>query len=93
MLRQQAWRQGMGKMAAVVVLMDGVSGLETMQQVNCAGAISIVDFDHALEHAGLYAPHTRSDEVGGPSACQTVGSKDRSPMSGEKALVKRVKRR
>ena len=51
-LRQEAIRRGMGKVQQTVLLIDGASGLEKMGQINFKDAIQIVDFYHALEHAG-----------------------------------------
>lgn len=53
MLRQEALRRGYGTAAKVVVLIDGAKGLENMATINFPGCIQIVDFFHALEHAGL----------------------------------------
>lgn len=52
MLRQEAIRRGMALALQVVVLIDGAIGLAKMG-VDCfRSAIQIVDFYHALEHAG-----------------------------------------
>lgn len=52
MLRQEAIRRGMALANQVVLLVDGAIGLAKMG-VDCFGsAIQIVDFYHALEHAG-----------------------------------------
>jgi hypothetical protein len=51
-LRQEAIRRGMGKVPQTVLLIDGACGLEKMGQINFKDAIQIVDFYHALEHAG-----------------------------------------
>lgn len=53
MLRQEALRRGYGTVAKVVVLIDGANGLANMAELNFKGCIQIVDFFHALEHAGL----------------------------------------
>lgn len=53
MLRQEALRRGFGTAAKVVVLIDGANGLANMAELNFKGCIQIVDFFHALEHAGL----------------------------------------
>ena len=53
LLRQEALRRGYGTAAKVVVLIDGANGLENMAEINFKGCIQIVDFYHALEHAGL----------------------------------------
>jgi len=43
----------MGSVPKVVVLIDGANGLENMANRNFKDCIQIVDFYHALEHAGL----------------------------------------
>jgi hypothetical protein len=53
LLRQEALRRGMGTAAKVVLLIDGANGLENMGKQNFKGCVQIVDFYHALEHAGL----------------------------------------
>jgi hypothetical protein len=52
LLRQEAFRRGYGTAAQVVVLIDGANGLANMAKLNFNGCIQIVDFYHALEHAG-----------------------------------------
>ena len=52
-LRQEALRRGYGTAAKIVVLIDGANGLENMAELNFKGCVQIVDFFHALEHAGL----------------------------------------
>jgi len=52
-LRQEALRRGMGSAAKVVLLLDGAHGLENMGKLNFKDCIQIVDFYHAMEHAGL----------------------------------------
>jgi hypothetical protein len=52
-LRQEALRRGMGSAAKVVLLLDGAHGLENMGKLNFKDGIQIVDFYHAMEHAGL----------------------------------------
>ena len=51
-LRQEAIRRGLGCAGKVVVLIDGAAGLERMGQDCFKDAVQIVDFYHALEHAG-----------------------------------------
>lgn len=51
-LRREALRRGMGAAQQVVVLIDGAAGLANMGRQNFPGALQIVDFFHALEHAG-----------------------------------------
>lgn len=51
-LRQEAIRRGMGGAGQVVVLIDGAVGLEHMGQDCFQDAVQIVDFFHAMEHAG-----------------------------------------
>ena len=53
MLRQEAIRRGMGSAAKVVLLIDGATGLENMGKDCFKDAVQIVDFYHAIEHAGL----------------------------------------
>lgn len=52
MLRQEAIRRGMGSAGKVVLLIDGATGLERMGKDCFKDAVQIVDFYHALEHAG-----------------------------------------
>lgn len=52
MLRQEAIRRGLGLARQVVLLIDGAVGLGHMGRLCFAGATQIVDFYHALEHAG-----------------------------------------
>ena len=51
-LRQEAIRRGMGAAGKVVLLIDGAVGLENMGRLNFKDSIQIVDFYHAMEHAG-----------------------------------------
>jgi hypothetical protein len=51
-LRQEAIRRGMGSAGKVVVLIDGAHGLENMGQDCFKDGLQIVDFFHAVEHAG-----------------------------------------
>ena len=53
LLRQEALRRGMGNVGKVVLLIDGANGLENMGRINFKDCIQIVDFYHAVEHAGL----------------------------------------
>jgi Uncharacterised protein family (UPF0236) len=52
LLRREALRRGMGQAPQVVLLIDGAEGLENMGRSCFAGSLQIVDFYHALEHAG-----------------------------------------
>jgi len=52
-LRQEAFRRGFGTAAKVVVLIDGATGLGNMGKLNFKDCTQIVDFYHAMEHAGL----------------------------------------
>jgi hypothetical protein len=52
MLRQEALRRGMAKAGKVVLLIDGATGLEYMGKDCFKDAVQIVDFYHAMEHAG-----------------------------------------
>jgi hypothetical protein len=51
-LRQEALRRGMGSVGKVVVLIDGAQGLENLGKQNFKDCLQIVDFYHAMEHAG-----------------------------------------
>lgn len=51
-LRQEAIRRGMGSAGKVVLLIDGAAGLENMGRRNFKDSVQIVDFYHAMEHAG-----------------------------------------
>jgi hypothetical protein len=53
LLRQEAIRRGMGSAGQVVLLIDGAKGLENMGKDCFQNAVQIVDFYHAVEHAGL----------------------------------------
>ncbi len=53
LLRQEALRRGLGSVPKVVLLIDGAAGLENMGKLNFKDCVQIVDFYHALEHAGL----------------------------------------
>jgi len=52
LLRQEAIRRGMGSAGKVVVLIDGAAGLENMGRQCFKDYLQIVDFFHAMEHAG-----------------------------------------
>lgn len=52
MLRQEALRRGMGGAGKVVLLIDGAVGLENMGKDCFKDAVQVVDFYHAMEHAG-----------------------------------------
>lgn len=52
LLRQEGLRRGMATAAEIVLLIDGANGLENMGKQNFKGCVQIVDFFHALEHAG-----------------------------------------
>lgn len=52
LLRQEAIRRGMGRAGKVVLLIDGAAGLENMGKDCFQDAVQIVDFYHAIEHAG-----------------------------------------
>jgi hypothetical protein len=51
-LRQEAIRRGMGNAGEVVLLIDGAPGLEHLGKDNFKDCTQIVDFYHAMEHAG-----------------------------------------
>jgi len=53
LLRQEGLRRGMATAKQIVLLIDGASGLENMGKQNFKGCVQIVDFFHAMEHAGL----------------------------------------
>jgi hypothetical protein len=52
LLRQEALRRGLALALQVVLLIDGAAGLAKMGRLCFPTAIQIVDFYHALEHAG-----------------------------------------
>ena len=52
-LRQEALRRGYGTAAKVVLLIDGAAGLENMGRLAFKDCLQIVDFYHAMEHAGV----------------------------------------
>jgi len=52
LLRQEAIRRGLTLATQVVLLIDGATGLANMGRLCFSTAIQIVDFYHALEHAG-----------------------------------------
>ena len=52
-LRREAIRRGLGSVGKVVLLIDGAVGLENMGKLCFKDCVQIVDFYHALEHAGL----------------------------------------
>ena len=52
LLRQEAIRRGMSSAGKVVVLIDGAAGLENMGRQCFKDCVQIVDFFHAMEHAG-----------------------------------------
>lgn len=52
MLRQEAIRRGLPLATTVVLLLDGAIGLAHMGRSCFSTAVQIVDFYHALEHAG-----------------------------------------
>lgn len=51
-LRREAIRRGLGSAQQVVLLIDGAEGLANMGRLCFPGTTQIVDFYHALEHAG-----------------------------------------
>ena len=52
LLRQEALRRGFGRAGKVVVLLDGAVGLGHMATLAFPNCVQIVDFYHAMEHAG-----------------------------------------
>lgn len=52
LLRQEAIGRGMGQAGQVVLLIDGAAGLENMGRLCFKDCVQIVDFYHAMEHAG-----------------------------------------
>jgi hypothetical protein len=52
LLRREALRRGLGSARQVVLLIDGAEGLEHMGRNCFKGGVQIVDFYHALDHAG-----------------------------------------
>ena len=53
LLRQEGLRRGMATAQKIVLLIDGANGLEKMGRLNFKDGVQIVDFFHAMEHAGL----------------------------------------
>jgi hypothetical protein len=53
LLRQESIRRGLALAMRVVLLIDGAAGLAKMGRLCFPTAIQIVDFYHALEHAGF----------------------------------------
>lgn len=52
LLRQEAMGRGLGSAGKVVLLIDGAAGLENMGRLCFKDCVQIVDFYHAMEHAG-----------------------------------------
>ena len=52
LLRQEAIRRGLALALRVVLLIDGATGLANMGRLCFPTALQIVDFFHAMEHAG-----------------------------------------
>lgn len=52
LLRREAIGRGMGSAGRVVLLIDGAAGLENMGRLCFKDSVQIVDFYHAMEHAG-----------------------------------------
>ena len=52
LLRQEALGRGLGRAGKVVLLIDGAAGLENMGRLCFQDCVQIVDFYHAMEHAG-----------------------------------------
>jgi hypothetical protein len=52
LLRQEAIGRGMGSAGKVVLLVDGAAGLENMGRLCFPHSVQIVDFYHAMAHAG-----------------------------------------
>jgi hypothetical protein len=52
LLRQEGLRRGMATAKEIVRLSDGATGLENLGKQNVKGCVQIVDFFHAMEHAG-----------------------------------------
>ena len=52
LLRREAIGRGMGSAGQVVLLIDGAVGLENMGRLCFKDSVQIVDFYHAMEHAG-----------------------------------------
>lgn len=52
LLRREALGRGMGSAGQVVLLIDGAAGLENMGRLCFKDSVQIVDFYHAMEHAG-----------------------------------------
>lgn len=52
LLRQEALRRGLASASQTVLLIDGAPGLEKMGKQCFKDSVQIVDFYHAMEHAG-----------------------------------------
>lgn len=84
-LRQEAIRRGLATVGQAVLLIDGASGLENMGLSCFPGATQIVDFFHAMEHAGqvLVALH-------GPQPPESPEHKKRLRFWAKELLKDRV---
>src|SRR6185369_190619 len=52
LLRREALRRGSARAQQLVLLIDGAASLENLGRINFPDVTQIVDFYHALEHAG-----------------------------------------
>ena len=77
LLRQEAIRRGMGSAGQVVLLIDGAAGLENMGKDCFKDCLQIVDFYHAMEHAGSGA--------GGPDRQRPSGLQKTAAPLGQAA--------
>ncbi len=83
LVRQEAIGRGMGRASQVELLMDGAAGLENMGRLCFKDGVQIVDFYHAMEHAGQVLgrvlektiPITKSDCAGGSNGCSKTKSR------------------
>lgn len=84
-LRQEAIRRGLATVSQAVLLIDGASGLENMGLSCFPKATQIVDFFHAMEHAGevLIALH-------GPQPADSPQHKKRLRFWAKELLKDRV---
>jgi Uncharacterised protein family (UPF0236) len=87
LLRQEALRRGLGQTQEVVYLIDGAAGLGALGTLNFPTAIQIVDFFHALEHAGEVIEALLGSRTHSEYASRRRRWKRRLLRNGVKALI------
>jgi len=70
LLRQEAYRRGYGRAPTTVYLGDGAAWVWENARLNFPGAVQILDFYHAAEHAGNLARAICGDDTGKAVQCQ-----------------------